>query len=159
LPTGRNYALNVSKPGYLFYSDHFSLAGTHDLSHPFLKDVSLSPIRTDEKVILKNVFYAFDSYEIQPESQAELNKIIEFLILNPSVKIEISGHTDNIGNIQYNQNLSAKRAKAVVDYIAANGIQISRLTYKGQGSTVPIATNDTEEGRSINRRTELKIVN
>jgi outer membrane protein OmpA-like peptidoglycan-associated protein len=159
LPAGRNYALNVSKPGYLFYSDNFSLAGSNNRTDPYLKDVPLSPIRTDEKVVLKNIFYAFNSFEVQPESQAELNKIIEFLDLNPNVNIEISGHTDNIGNIQYNQGLSEKRAKSVVDYLAGKGIQNSRLSYKGYGSSLPIGTNDTEEGRSVNRRTELKIIN
>jgi outer membrane protein OmpA-like peptidoglycan-associated protein/Tol biopolymer transport system component len=159
LPAGRNYALNVSKPGYLFYSDHFSMAGIHKLTDPLLKDVPLSPIRQGETVVLKNVFFAFDSFEVQPESQAELNKIIDFLNVNPSVQIEISGHTDNIGNIQYNQALSEKRARAVVDYLSGKGIQINRLSYKGYGSSVPKTENDTEEGRSINRRTELRIVN
>jgi outer membrane protein OmpA-like peptidoglycan-associated protein len=159
LPAGRNYALNVSKPGYLFYSDNFSLAGIHRLIDPFLKDVPLSPIRQGETVILKNIFYGFDSFEVKPESQAELNKIIEFLNSNPSVQIEISGHTDNIGNSQYNQVLSEKRAKSVVDYLAGKGIQINRLSFKGYGSSVPKTGNDTEEGRSINRRTELRIVN
>ncbi len=159
LPAGRNYALNISKPDYLFYSDNFSLAEIHKLNDPFLKDVPLSPISKGEKVILKNVFYAFDSFTVQPESQTELNKIIEFLTLNPNVKIEISGHTDNVGNSQYNQVLSEKRAKSVVDYLGENGIQIDRLSYKGHGSSIPIDTNDTEEGRAINRRTELKIVN
>jgi outer membrane protein OmpA-like peptidoglycan-associated protein/Tol biopolymer transport system component len=159
LPAGHNYALNISRSGYLFYSDNFSLAEVHKRTDPFLKDVPLSPIRTDEKVILKNIFYAFNSYEVQNESQTELNKIIDFLTLNPSIKVEISGHTDNIGNLQYNQTLSEKRAKAVVDYLTAKGIQSGRLSFKGYGSTVPIGTNDTEEGRSVNRRTELKIVN
>jgi len=159
LPAGRNYALNVSKPGYLFYSDNFSFAGVYKLSDPFLKDVPLSPISAGEKVILRNVFYAFDSYEVQSESEAELGKIIEFMNLNPSVKIEISGHTDNVGNDQYNQVLSEKRARSVVDYLAAKGIHVDRLSYKGYGSSIPIATNDTEEGRSGNRRTELRIVN
>ncbi len=159
LPSGCNYALNVSKPGYLFYSGNFSLAEVHDRTDPYLMDVPLSPIKIDEKVILKNVFYAFNSYEVQPESQAELNKIIEFLNLNSNVRIEISGHTDNIGNVQYNQVLSEKRAKSVVDYLASKGIQAGRLSFKGYGSSMPIGTNDTEEGRSINRRTELKIVN
>jgi outer membrane protein OmpA-like peptidoglycan-associated protein len=159
LPAGRNYALNVSKPGYLFYSDNFSLAEIRKRTDPFLKDVPLSPINIGEKVVLKNIFYAFDSFVVQTESQTELNKIIEFLNLNPNVRIEISGHTDNIGNMQYNQSLSEKRAKAVVDYLASSGIQMNRLTYKGYGSSVPIGTNDTEEGRSINRRTELRIVN
>ena len=158
LPAGHNYALNVSKPGYLFYSDNFSLAEIHKLADPFLKDVPLSPISEGEKVILKNVFYAFDSFEVQPESKTELNKIIDFLNLNPNVKIEISGHTDNIGNVQYNQSLSEKRAKAVVDYLAGNGIQINRLTYKGYGSSMPLESNETEEGQAINRRTELRIV-
>jgi outer membrane protein OmpA-like peptidoglycan-associated protein len=158
LPAGHNYALNVSKTGYLFYSDNFSIAEVHKLTDPFLKDVPLSPISEGEKIILKNVFYAFDSFEVQPESKTELNKIIEFLNLNSSIKIEISGHTDNIGNVQYNQILSENRAKAVVDYLAGNGIQIKRLSFKGYGSSVPLESNDTEEGQAINRRTEMRIV-
>jgi outer membrane protein OmpA-like peptidoglycan-associated protein len=159
LPSGHNYALNVSKPGYLFYSDNFSLAEIHKKSDPFLKDVPLSPVIIGEKIILKNVFYALNSFEIQPESQTELNKIIEFLTENPDVRIEISGHTDNTGGIQYNQTLSEKRAKSVVDYLAGKGIQINRLSYRGYGSSIPVEPNETEEGRSANRRTELKIVN
>ena len=159
LPAGRNYALNVSKPGYLFYSDNFSFAGVYKLSDPFLKDVPLSPISAGEKVILRNVFYAFDSYEVQSESEAELGIVIEFMNLNPNIKIEISGHTDNVGNDQYNQLLSEKRARSVVDYLAAKGIHTDRLSFKGYGSSMPIAANDTEEGRSTNRRTELRIVN
>ena len=159
LPSGRNYALNVSKPGYLFYSDNFSFAGLHKLSDPFLKDVPLSPIGVGEKVVLRNVFYAFDSYALQDESLTELNKILDFLNLNPDVKVEISGHTDNSGSVTYNQELSEKRAMAVVDYLSGKGIQKQRLSYRGYGSSMPIGTNDTEEGRTINRRTELRIVN
>jgi len=158
LPSGRNYALNVSKPGYLFYSDNFSLAEIHKRTDPFLKDVPLSPIQIDEKVVLRNVFFAFNSFELQPESQVELNKIFDFLKQNPSLKIEISGHTDTIGNAQYNQILSENRARSVVDYLMQKGIKSDRLTFKGYGSSVSIGTNDTEEGRATNRRTELKIV-
>jgi outer membrane protein OmpA-like peptidoglycan-associated protein len=159
LPSGHNYALNISKPGYLFYSENFSFAETHNRTDPLLKDVPLCPAKIGEKVILKNIFFGFDSFELQPESQTEINKIIEFLNHNPNIRVEISGHTDNTGNSQYNQLLSEKRAKSVVDYLAGNGIQIARLTYKGYGSSLPIGTNDTEEGRAINRRTEMRIVN
>jgi len=158
LPSGCNYALNVSKSGYLFYSAHFSMAEVHDRLDPYLMDVPLRPILVDEKVILQNIFYAFNSFEVQPESETELNKIIEFMNQNSSLKVEISGHTDTVGNAQYNQVLSEKRAKSVVDYLSSKGIAQSRLSFKGYGSSVPIATNDTEEGRSVNRRTELKII-
>jgi outer membrane protein OmpA-like peptidoglycan-associated protein len=159
LPSGHDYALNISRKGYLFYSDNFSLKDIHKRSDPFLKDVPLSPVSAGEKVILKNIFYEFNSFGLKPESQSELNKIIEFLSMNPSICIEISGHTDSIGNSAYNQQLSEKRAKSVVDYLSAKGIQINRLSYKGYGASVPLESNDTESGRAGNRRTELRIIN
>ena len=159
LPVNRNYALNVSKSGYLFYSDHFSLKGNHQITDPFIKDVALNPVSPGEKVILRNIFYNFNSWELLPESQIELNKIIDFLNLNRNINIEISGHTDSIGSQQYNFELSEKRAKSVIEYLNKNGILIDRLSYKGFGASQPVKSNETEEGRALNRRTELKIIN
>lgn len=158
LPTNTNYMLNVTRKGYLFYSDNFSLEGLFHLEEPFLKDVPLKRIETGESVILKNIFYETDSYTLKSESQYELNKVVKFLETNPSVKIEISGHTDNVGAESYNQILSENRAKSVVQYLTTKGIQLSRLTYKGYGLSNPLDTNETPEGKANNRRTELKII-
>jgi len=158
LPTNKNYALNVSREGYLFYSGNFSLKDSHDDSKPFHKDVPLQPIQVGETVILKNIFFDTDKYDLKSESIAELNKLITFLKDNPAVKIEIRGHTDNQGSEEHNTLLSDNRAKAVYNYLTENSVNKTRLSYKGYGEKQPIATNDTPEGRAINRRTEFKIV-
>jgi outer membrane protein OmpA-like peptidoglycan-associated protein len=159
IPTNKNYMLNVSKAGYLFYSDNFALSGIFHLDKPYLKDIPLKPIKMGEKIILYNIFYETDSYSLKSESQYELDKIVRFLIDNPAVNIEISGHTDNIGTEAHNQSLSENRAKSVVNYLTDHGINSIRLTYKGYAFSLPVDTNDTPEGRAANRRTELKIVN
>lgn len=158
IPTDNDYLLNVSKEGYLFYSDNFSLKGIHEITNPFLKDVALNPIKKGQKIVLRNIFYLTDSYQLQETSQAELSKLVEFLSNNPSLKIEISGHTDNVGSDEYNLKLSENRARSVVDYLISKDIQSSRLIYKGYGEMVPIDSNDSETGRANNRRTEIKIL-
>ena len=158
IPTNCDYMLNVTRPGYLFYSDNFTLKGVYHLDKPFLKDVPLKPIESGESIVLKNIFYETDSYALKPESKYELNKIVTFMKSNPSVHIEISGHTDTVGTADYNQVLSENRAKSVVNYLIENGIESERLSYKGFGFSKPIDSNDTEAGRAANRRTELKIV-
>jgi len=158
IPTNNDYALNVSKEGYLFYSDNFSLKGVFEITHPFIKDIELNPIKPGEKIILRNVFYETDSYELMDRSVTELDKLTKFLEDNPALKIEISGHTDNVGTNEYNLRLSEKRAQSVVNYLVEKGISIERLSYKGYGETQPVDTNETEEGRANNRRTEIKIL-
>lgn len=158
IPTDNDYALNVSKKGYLFYSDNFELKGVYEISNPFLKDVALNPVKPGEKIILRNIFFATDSYELVDKSVAELTKLVEFLDNNSGLKIEISGHTDNIGTSEYNIELSKNRAKSVFNYLISHGINKDRLSYKGYGETEPISTNKTKEGRAENRRTEIKIL-
>ena len=157
IPTNRNYALNVSKEGYLFYSENFKLEGEYSDIEPFLKNVPLHPVKIGEKVVLRNIFFETDKYDLKTESRIELNKLIAFLERNPSMTIEIGGHTDNVGGKEYNQTLSDNRAKAVHDYLINNGINRGRMTYKGYGLDVPVDTNDTAEGRANNRRTEFKV--
>lgn len=158
LPANRDYALNVSKPGYLFYSENFSLKDGADINKPFLMDVPLQPIDTGGVVILKNVFFETNKFDLKEESKAELDKLVAFLKNNPTLKIELRGHTDNVGDDKSNQVLSENRAKSVYSYLIANGIAKERLAYKGYGETKSIATNETPEGRAQNRRTEFKII-
>lgn len=158
LPTGSSYLFNVSQRGYLFYSDHFALSETYSQLDPMKMDIPLEPIRAGKSVILNNIFYETDSYDLKDHSLVELDKIYDFLSLNKNVKVEISGHTDNVGSSQYNHQLSNLRADAVVRYLEGKGIEAERLVSEGYGDTAPIGTNDTEEGRAKNRRTELKIV-
>ncbi|MGP8216638.1 MAG: OmpA family protein [Bacteroidia bacterium] len=159
IPLHKNYALNVSKKGYLFYSENFELKDSNATRvHPYTINIPLQPIDTGASIVLKNIFFPTNKYDLKPESQVELNKLVAFLQLNPTVKIELSGHTDNVGTPQSNIILSKNRAKSVYDYLVAHGISADRLTYKGYGQTRPVASNDTEEGRAQNRRTEMKIV-
>jgi outer membrane protein OmpA-like peptidoglycan-associated protein len=156
IASGKNYGLNISKPGYLFYSENFSLMG-HEPRNPFNINVFLEPIEVGSKVVLRNIFFDFNKYDLERESIAELQKLIDFLTVNPTLHIEVSGHTDNIGNDDFNQKLSENRAKAVYDYLIAHKVDPDRLVYKGYGKTQPIAPNTTEEDRAKNRRTEFKI--
>lgn len=158
LPTNKNYGLNVSHPGYLFYSEHFEFKGIQRETDPFLKNVPLKPLIAGESIVLNNIFFDFDSYDLLPESRTELEKIIELLTLNPVLKVEISGHTDNTGTDEYNQLLSRRRAESVVSYLVEHSIKKERLSFIGYGSSRPVASNETEEGRAKNRRTELKIM-
>lgn len=158
LPKGREYALNVSKDGYLFYSENFTLDKPHTVLKPFKKDIPLQPIEVGHIITLKNVFFETAKYELKPKSKVELDQLVTFMNNNPSIHIELSGHTDAVGSAEDNLKLSQNRAKAVNDYLIKNGIDKERLTYKGYGKTRPIASNDTEEGRAENRRTEFKII-
>jgi outer membrane protein OmpA-like peptidoglycan-associated protein len=157
LTSGKNYGLNISKSGYLFHSENFSLVG-HESKDSFNITVLLQPIEVGNKVILNNIFFDTNKFDLKPESLSELQKLVEFLNENPTVHIEISGHTDNIGNNQANQLLSENRAKSVYQYLTSNKIDASKLVYKGYGETQPIAPNTSEEGRKLNRRTEFKII-
>ncbi len=159
LTANKNYMVNVNRPGFMFYSDNFSLKGqAADFKKPFLLEIPLQPIDTGSTVELKNIFFDVNKWDLKPESKAELEKLISFLIKNPTLKIELGGHTDNSGDKKFNQMLSSNRAKAVYEYLIANGkINETRLSYKGYAETKPKVPNDTPENKALNRRTEFKI--
>lgn len=156
VPTGREYAVNVSATGYLFYSSNFNLKVGDDTSKVSF-DIGLSPIKEGVSVVLANVFYEFNSYELKNISKLELDKLVQLLKKHPEMSIEIGGHTDNKGTESYNQKLSENRAKSVYDYLNSQGVPESQLSYKGYNFSNPIATNETAEGRAKNRRTEFTI--
>lgn len=158
LPTNHDYLLNVSHPDYLFYSDHFALKGVHEKSDPYVKDVPLKTFKIGETVVLKNVFFDTDKYILKDESKIELDRLVGLLIKNSRIKIEIGGHTDNQGSKEHNITLSQNRSNAVMTYLVEHGIDKARLTGKGYGMSKPIATNENEDGRALNRRTEFKII-
>jgi hypothetical protein len=158
IPTNNNYMLNVSHQGYLFFSENFTLKGIFNAGKPYLKDIPLQPIQVGKSIVLKNVFYETDSYALKKESESELNKVVRFLQANPSIRIEIGGHTDNTGTEEHNLKLSENRAKTVAAYIISNSIPGGRIVYKGFGMSKPLSDNNTVEGKALNRRTELKII-
>jgi outer membrane protein OmpA-like peptidoglycan-associated protein/tetratricopeptide (TPR) repeat protein len=157
LPVGKDYAFNVNRKGYLFYSDNFSLSKNNSDS-VFTVNIPLQPIEKGAAIVLKNIFFETGKFDLQHESRSELDKLVMLLNDNPNLKIQIDGHTDNVGQEKDNQLLSTNRARSVVGYLLSKGINTQRLTYKGFGSTNPVADNITEHGKALNRRTELSII-
>ena len=156
LPIGKDYAFNVNRKGYLFYSDNF-LMSNRSPDSTYKKDILLQPIETNASIVLNNIFFDVNKFELKPNSQVELDKLVQLLTENPKLKIEISGHTDNVGKPADNLLLSNNRAKAVVKYLVTKNIAIQRLSAKGFGQTKPVADNKTEAGKALNRRTEMKV--
>jgi outer membrane protein OmpA-like peptidoglycan-associated protein len=157
LPIGNNYAFNVNRKGYLFFSGTFLMQGKI-IDSGYVVDIPLTPIEINASISLKNIFFETGKSELQSSSYYELNKLVQLLLENPTLKIEIIGHTDNVGKANDNLTLSMQRATAVVNYLISKGIDRKRLNQKGMGSTEPIADNDHEEGRAQNRRTEVKVL-
>lgn len=157
LQGNKNYALNVAKEGYLFYSENFQLKN-QPAADPLVMKVPLYPIEAGEKMVLRNIFFDVDQYVIKDESKVELDKLTSFLKANATLVIEVGGHTDNTGVKQKNLDLSNNRAKAVMNYLIQQGIAANRLSAKGYADAQPVADNKTEAGRKQNRRTEFKIL-
>jgi outer membrane protein OmpA-like peptidoglycan-associated protein/Tol biopolymer transport system component len=167
LPIDREYALNVTYPGYAFFSKNFNmtLAENQDAVH---MDVPMMPISMEQTVLLANVFFDLGKATLRPESNIELDKLVDFLLKNPTLKIELGGHTDNRGDDKENLKLSNDRAKAVFDYAIAKGVDGKRLTFKGYGETKPVISDteiaklgsdsEKEAAHQSNRRTEYKII-
>ncbi|GAB3228664.1 OmpA family protein [Hymenobacter seoulensis] len=157
LPSGVNYGIVVRKEGYLFHSENFDLPAGAAYSE-VVKDIALKKLDVGVKVVLNNIFFDFDKATLRKESTGELERLQKLLVETPALRLEISGHTDNVGNASYNKDLSQRRAKTVVDYLVSKGIAQSRLTFAGYGDTQPVAPNTTKGGRQLNRRTEFKVI-
>ncbi|QJX45990.1 OmpA family protein [Hymenobacter taeanensis] len=156
LPSGVNYGIVVRQEGYLFHSENFDLPAGATYSE-VVKDIALKKLDIGVKVVLNNIFFDFDKATLRAESTSELERLQKLLTETPALRLEISGHTDNVGNAAYNKDLSQRRAKAVVDYLVQKGITKDRLTFAGYGDTQPVAPNTTKGGRQLNRRTEFKV--
>jgi len=157
LPAGKNYGIIVKSDGYLFHSENFIVSDTSAYREVII-NIALSPIAVGSKVRLNNIFFAYQKAELSPSSQGELDRVLNLMKDYPKLKIEVSGHTDNVGSQEYNQTLSTQRAKAVADYLISKGVKESRITFVGYGFEKPVADNNTEEGRKLNRRSEIKII-
>jgi outer membrane protein OmpA-like peptidoglycan-associated protein/tetratricopeptide (TPR) repeat protein len=158
LPSGREYLFTAEAENYLFYSEHFAMMNNQEKSNPQQLDIYLNRIEKGKEIVLRNVFFEIDSWDILSKSETELTRLYDLLSTHLKLKIEIAGHTDNTGSEEHNLNLSNNRAKEVCNYLISMGIESSRLTYKGYGASHPIADNKTDEGRSLNRRTEFKVL-
>ncbi|WP_316766355.1 OmpA family protein [Pedobacter frigiditerrae] len=156
MPIGSEYSFNVEAEGYLFNSQNFQLTKVN-ANKPYLLEILLDKIKVGNTVTLYNIFFDTNKYDLLPTSKVELSILIDLLTGNPTMSIEIQGHTDDVGDLKLNDVLSENRAKAVYDFLVNNGIDKKRLSYKGYGETKPRSNNTTEEGRKQNRRTEFVI--
>lgn len=154
---GNNYGLYIKKEGYLFHSESFILDSTSS-DKPFLIEVRLQSIKKNSKIVLNNIYFDLNKSVLKPESNNELMVLAKFLKDNSNIRIELSGHTDNTGSEKFNLQLSKERAESVLSFLVKQGIEKSRIETKGYGSLIPISSNETEEGRRLNRRTELQIL-
>jgi outer membrane protein OmpA-like peptidoglycan-associated protein/Tol biopolymer transport system component len=175
LPTGKTYNLTVTADKYVTYKETFEIPDT--ISDPEINKAIImkkllvatttkpddkimfgeKEIVVGERMVLENVLFDFDKFTLRPESTVELDKWVEFLTKNSTLKFEVSGHTDNKGTAEYNNSLSDNRAKVVCEYFVSKGISKDRMKWKGYGFDLPVASNNTDEGRQKNRRTEIKI--
>lgn len=158
IPTNKDFGLIAEHNGYLYYSKNYSLDKLEKTEDGFVVNVPMQPIKKGTEFPLENIFFDVDKSDLKSESITELKKLKEFLEKNPTIKIELGGHTDSDGDDKHNMTLSNNRAKAVKDWLISNGIETSRLSHKGYGETQPVAPNDTAENKAKNRRTVVKIM-
>ncbi len=151
LPPDGRFGINVRRQGYLFYSGN--IASTADSLN-----IALQPAKAGSKIVLHNLFFAFNSAKIEVESDKEIALLVDFMRQNPKIRIEITGHTDNVGTQAYNLQLSQARADALRQTLIERGVNAERIVAHGHGCAEPIATNDTDEGRQTNRRVEIEIL-
>ncbi len=164
LTQGSDYSLAVEKSDYAFYSANFSLSDVGTRLDPEVIKAPLTPLVMDESdpepntpIVLNNIFFKYGEAELLPQSEPELARLLKLLVEHPLLQIQIRGHTDNIGSDGDNLQLSEDRAQTIYDYLVAEGVAATRMSYLGMGENEPIATNDTEIGRQSNRRTDFVI--
>jgi outer membrane protein OmpA-like peptidoglycan-associated protein/tetratricopeptide (TPR) repeat protein len=167
LPAGKNYGIAVKSEGYLFHSENFDVPADAGYKE-YEKIIYMKKVKVGESIVLRNIFFDLDKYSLKPESKTELDRLLLLLEENPTLVIEISGHTDTRGSADHNKQLSDDRAKAVVDYLVALGIPRERFEHKGYGEEKPMISDseiakirskeEKEESHGMNRRTEFKII-
>ena len=159
LPYDKNYSIRATADHYFSISENLNLDSLIKVGYKEIhKDLYLAPIEIGQVIRLNNVFFDFDKWNLRSESFIELNRVVKLLNENPAIQIEISAHTDSRGSDEYNFKLSDNRAKSVMEYIISQGIDRSRITSHGYGETKPVSTNDTYDGRQLNRRVEFTIL-
>ncbi len=168
LPVNKEYSLIANHDGFMMFTKNFTLTVPENSEESYHLNVPMQPFEPGSSVRLDNIFFDFGEYTLRKESYVELDKFVKFLKSNPSLKVELGGHTDTRGDKERNKILSQNRAKAVHDYLLSKGIPQANLSYKGYGDTEPIisdekinaltAKEDIEAAHQQNRRTEYKIV-
>jgi len=158
LPHGKKYGYMALAEGYYSVTKFLDLTNLEQYTEIDEQNLFLAPVMESQVVRLNNVFFTDNSDELLPESICELDRFVSFLKINKKIIVEIAAHTDNIGDDAKNMELSQRRAQKVVDYCISKGIKKDRLIAKGFGETQPIAFNNDEEGRSMNRRIEFKVI-
>ncbi|MBI1341878.1 MAG: OmpA family protein [Terrimonas sp.] len=159
LPYDKNYLIRATADHFFAQSENLNLDSLFKQGYKEIhKDLYLVPIEIGQVVRLNNVFFDFDKWDLRPESFVELDRVVTLLRENPAIEIEMSAHTDSKGSDEYNFKLSDNRARSVMEYILSKGIAANRITSHGYGETQPVATNETDEGRQLNRRVEFKIM-
>lgn len=161
LPIGKYYAYYADVKGYYGIVNYLDLtaAKAYEQINTNMSVISVEELQKTGKAIkIENIFFDSGKFDLKEESHEALNLLYRFMHANPEVKVEISAHTDNIGSEHYNFDLSEKRAASVVNYLIQIGIEPNRIISKGYGETMPVASNDTEEGRALNRRVEFKLI-
>lgn len=157
LTPGKNYGITVDNPSYLFHSENVDIPNLNSFDVLY-KNIKLQKVSVGTQIVLRNIFFDTGKADLRKESKSELERIFKFLKEKSGIKVEIAGHTDNVGTDENNKILSENRAQSVVDYLIKAGISSERLQARGYGESLPIATNDTDEGRQQNRRTVMEIL-
>lgn len=157
LPYGKNYGFMAYAEKYISVSDNLDLTAVAEYKE-IKRDLYLVPLEVGTTIRLNNIFFDFGKATLRPESYPELDRLAGLMTQNKGMSIELSGHTDNVGADDANLKLSEDRAKSVTEYLVSLGIEAGRITAKGYGETKPVATNDTDEGKQLNRRVEFTIL-
>lgn len=152
----RRYSLYVESPGYLFESRSFQIDSSLTTEQT-VQNFKLQPIEKGATIRLSNIYFDFDSYQLRPESETELQKLFELFNHNPGLRVEIAGHTDDLGSDSYNLELSTRRAESVYNYLVQAGVERQSLSFMGYGESQPLVPNEDEISRQFNRRIEFRI--
>ncbi len=153
--TGDEYAYTASAQGYMPLNEKIDESDTNTGE---IHQIRLKKAGAGANIVLNNVFFDTNSYDLKEESKFELNQIVKFMQANPDIRIRFEGHTDSQGSRALNTKLSDNRAQSVKKYVVSQGIDASRIEAKGFGPDRPVADNETEEGRAQNRRTEMVVL-
>jgi outer membrane protein OmpA-like peptidoglycan-associated protein len=155
---GQRYGLYVSRAGYLFASFTIETDSLPSVAGGIRQDVRLEPIRQGAAIVLNNIFFESAKADLLAVSLTELRRVGRLMSLNPEMKIEVSGHTDDVGRDQDNLLLSQKRANAVRDHLVKQGIPSARILPKGYGESKPLNDNSDDAKRQLNRRIEFRVL-